>query len=55
MRQLDHAAVYLLIAGSYTPFGLLALSGAWRWVTRALRGSAAAACKYTAVALFVAG
>jgi hemolysin III len=31
MRRLDHAAIYLLIAGTYTPFGLLALSGSWRW------------------------
>jgi len=31
MRRLDHAAIYLLIAGTYTPFGLLALSGAWQW------------------------
>lgn len=31
MRRLDHAAIYLLIAGTYTPVGLLALSGAWRW------------------------
>jgi hemolysin III len=31
MRRLDHAAIYLLIAGTYTPFGLLALAGAWRW------------------------
>jgi hemolysin III len=31
MRRLDHAAIYLLIAGTYTPFGLLALSGVWRW------------------------
>jgi hemolysin III len=31
MRRLDYAAIYLLIAGTYTPFGLLALSGAWRW------------------------
>jgi len=30
MRRVDHAAVYLLIAGTYTPFGLLVLSGAWR-------------------------
>jgi len=30
MRRLDHAAIYLLIAGTYTPFGLLALSGAWQ-------------------------
>jgi hemolysin III len=31
MRRLDHAAIYLLIAGTYTPFAVLALNGAWRW------------------------
>jgi hemolysin III len=31
MRRFDHAAIYLLIVGTYTPFGLLALSGVWRW------------------------
>ena len=30
MRRADHAAIYLLIAGTYTPFGLLLLDGAWR-------------------------
>ena len=30
MRWLDHAGIYLLIAGTYTPFGLLAMDGAWR-------------------------
>ena len=30
MRRLDHAGVYLLIAGTYTPVALLELSGAWR-------------------------
>ena len=30
MRRLDHSAIFLLIAGTYTPFGLLALDGAWR-------------------------
>jgi hemolysin III len=30
MRRLDHAGVYLLIAGSYTPVALLVLQGAWR-------------------------
>ena len=29
-RRIDHAGIYLLIAGSYTPFGLLVLGGAWR-------------------------
>jgi hemolysin III len=31
MRRLDHAAIYLLIAATYTTFALLALDGAWRW------------------------
>ena len=31
MRRLDHAAIYLLIAATYTTFALLALEGAWRW------------------------
>ncbi len=30
-KILDHASIYLLIAGSYTPFTLLALRGAWGW------------------------
>ncbi|MBA3365641.1 MAG: hemolysin III family protein [Actinobacteria bacterium] len=30
MRRVDHAGVYLLIAGTYTPVSLLALSGHWR-------------------------
>ena len=28
---LDHSAVYLLIAGTYTPFSLLGLGSAWGW------------------------
>lgn len=31
MQRLDHAAIYVLIAGTYTPFGLLVLAGAWRF------------------------
>jgi hemolysin III len=27
----DHCAIYLLIAGTYTPFTLLALRGVWGW------------------------
>jgi len=30
-QVLDHASVYLLIAGTYTPFSLLGLGGAWGW------------------------
>ncbi len=31
MRRLDHATIFAFIAGTYTPFGLLALDGAKRW------------------------
>jgi hemolysin III len=31
LRRLDHSAIYLLIAGTYTPFCVLAFSGFWRW------------------------
>lgn len=27
----DHCAIYLLIAGTYTPFTLIVLHGVWRW------------------------
>jgi len=30
MRRADHAGIYLLIAGTYTPVALISLSGAWR-------------------------
>lgn len=31
LRKLDHAAIYLLIAGTYTPFCVNAFSGFYRW------------------------
>jgi hemolysin III len=31
LKVLDHAAIYLLIAGTYTPFALGALRGGWGW------------------------
>lgn len=31
LRKLDHGAIFLLIAGTYTPFTLGALSGPWGW------------------------
>jgi len=30
-RILDHASIYLLIAGTYTPFTLVTLRGGWGW------------------------
>ena len=31
LRKLDHLSIYLLIAGSYTPFCLISLRGTWGW------------------------
>ena len=31
LRKLDHCAIYLLIAGTYTPFALVSLRGSWGW------------------------
>lgn len=31
LQKIDHCAIYLLIAGSYTPFTLVSLHGAWGW------------------------
>jgi hemolysin III len=30
-RKLDHCAIYFMIAGTYTPFALVTLRGAWGW------------------------
>ncbi len=30
-RKLDHCSIYLLIAGTYTPFALVTLRRAWGW------------------------
>ena len=50
MRRIDHAGVYLLIAGTYTPVSLLVLDGAWRPVVLTIVG---VACQYGAIAFFV--
>lgn len=31
LQRLDHAAIFLLIAGTYTPFTLVSLRGSWGW------------------------
>ena len=31
LRRLDHAGIFLMIAGSYTPFTTQVLTGAWAW------------------------
>ncbi|HEX6735268.1 MAG TPA: hemolysin III family protein, partial [Azonexus sp.] len=35
-RKLDHLSIYLLIAGSYTPFCLISLRGPWGWTLFAI-------------------
>ena len=50
MRRLDHAGVYLLIAGTYTPMCLLALEGPWRFVVLAIVSIAAGAATILNVA-----
>lgn len=49
-QVLDHSAIFLLIAGTYTPFTLGALRGAWGWTLLGLVwGIAAAGLVLTAV------
>ena len=36
LRRIDHAAIYLLIAGTYTPFLLISLRGTWGWTLLAV-------------------
>jgi hemolysin III len=43
MRRVDHAGIYLLIAGTYTPVGLLALRGTLRELVLAIVWAGAAA------------
>ncbi|HYI69290.1 MAG TPA: hemolysin III family protein [Skermanella sp.] len=41
-KTCDHAAIFLLIAGTYTPYCLLVLDGAWGWTLFAVVWSIAA-------------
>jgi hemolysin III len=53
MRRADHAGIFLLIAGTYTPVALISLSGDWRTTVLAVVWSgalAAAICKFCWVA-----
>jgi hemolysin III len=36
LKKLDHAAIYLFIAGSYTPVFFYGLTGGWRWAMLAV-------------------
>lgn len=65
LRVIDHAAIFLLIAGTYTPFALVNLRGPWGWSlliavwTLAIAGIVAQSClmrqkNWLNVALYVA-
>jgi hemolysin III len=47
MRRADHAGVFLLIAGTYTPVALVSLHGAWRSSVLAVVWSGAAVATLT--------
>ena len=49
-RILDHAAIFLLIAGSYTPISLVTLRGPWGWTMFAVIWAFAVAGVVTTVA-----
>lgn len=44
LRRLDHAAIYLLIAGTYTPIAWALMRGPWRWGTLVTVWSIAVVC-----------
>ncbi|MEM7807207.1 MAG: hemolysin III family protein [Planctomycetota bacterium] len=50
-RLLDHASIYLLIAGTYTPIMLVAVGGVWGWSITAAVWTMAAAGVVMKVAL----
>jgi hemolysin III len=50
-RILDHGAIYLLIAGTYTPYSLICLRGAMGWIYFGLEWGLAAA----GISLYAAG
>jgi hemolysin III len=47
MRRVDHAGIYVLIAGTYTPVGLLSLHGAMQTLVLAIVWSGAAVATLT--------
>ena len=42
LRRLDHAAIFVMIAGSYTPFSLAVIGGTWGWALFAVVWAVAA-------------
>lgn len=54
-RKIDHCAIYLLIAGTYTPFLLVSLRGPWGWSLFAVLWTIALAGCFFKVAFIDAG
>jgi hemolysin III len=52
LRQLDHSAIYLLIAGTYTPVALIGVQGTFGWVIFAIEWSVAAVGIYLKAAYY---
>jgi hemolysin III len=50
LQSLDHAGIFILIAGTYTAFGLLVLEGAWKWVVLSIVWAGAACAIVTSLA-----
>jgi hemolysin III len=50
LRRLDHAGIFGLIAGTYTPFGLLVLRGSWQIVVLSIAWGGAALAILTKLA-----
>ena len=44
LRVIDHSAIYLLIAGTYTPFTIVTLQGGWGWSLFGIVWGIATAC-----------
>lgn len=52
LRQLDHSAIYILIAGTYTPVALIGVQGSFGWVIFAIEWSFAAVGIYLKAAYY---
>lgn len=52
MQQLDHSAIYILIAGTYTPVALIGVQGTFGWIIFSVEWAFAAVGIYLKVAYY---
>lgn len=52
MQQLDHSAIYILIAGTYTPVALIGVQGTFGWIIFGIEWAFAAVGIYLKVAYY---